>query len=129
MVMRNRGTKNRVRSKITRNRRKMMNELDAAARQEVFARDGFKCVRCGTDKSIQWSHVFSRRHLCLRWVAENAKTLCVGCHCWWGNFPYLAFEWFRKNWPERWATINSIYQANPKVNVKDKWQQLQQSAS
>lgn len=96
-------------SKKTRQRRRLMKELDAEAREKVFERDGFKCVRCGKP-NVQWAHIFSRRHKALRWDADNALSLCNGCHLFFFHGePALAMDWFRKTWPERWERILGIF--------------------
>jgi len=110
--------KNHSRRRKTLSIRKMVIALDKAARLAVLERDGWKCVRCGSTGNIQWSHVHSRRHYCLRWDEDNSKALCAACHCWWTYNPGLAYEWFRKNFSERWERITAVLIANPKVNVK-----------
>jgi 5-methylcytosine-specific restriction endonuclease McrA len=93
-------------------------EKGEIGRMKLFERDGFQCVRCG-DKRIQWAHIFSRVHRCLRWEADNALSLCGGCHIFWHKYPILAVEWFRKNWPERYTRIVATFQVNPKVRPAD----------
>lgn len=102
----------------------MIRELDALARQEVFERDENLCRRCRiADRAVQWAHIFSRRHLCLRWCADNALALCGGCHLWWHHEPVLAVDWFRKNWPWRYDALLAAIQVNPKVDVRALWQE------
>ena len=103
-------------SKKTRQRRRAKSELDAIARKEVFERDGHRCVRCGSDKTKQWCHIIGRRHLCTRWEADNALTLCAGCHRWWHEYPSLSGPWFARNWPERHEHILALYNAGGKIN-------------
>lgn len=113
-------------SKKARQRARMVKELDAAARKEVFERDRFVCVRCNDpQRGIQWAHIFSRRHKNLRWESDNALTLCAGCHMFWHQYPLLAVEWFRKTWPERYERIMCIFNAGGKVRVQDKFAELQ----
>jgi 5-methylcytosine-specific restriction endonuclease McrA len=114
--------KNRVRSKATRAVGKMRKELDAQARTDVFARDNYICVRCRkSGRGVQWCHIFSRRHPCLRWEMDNALTMCGGCHQWWHQYPLLSVDWFRKTWPDRYEQIMAVYQVNPKISVKELW--------
>jgi len=114
--------RNRVRSKRTRSIHRMKLDLDAIARTEVFERDGNKCIHCpNSDRSIQWAHVLSRRHLCLRWEADNAMTLCAGCHLFWHHEPAMAVDWFIKNFGERWERIRRIHLVNPKISVRELW--------
>lgn len=114
--------KNHSRRNKTRTHRAIIKELDAIARREVVEeRDGNRCVRCGRTEpevQIQWSHVHSRRHHCIRWDPDNSKALCSACHTWWTYNPGLAYDWFIKNFRERWERITRILQINPKVNVK-----------
>jgi hypothetical protein len=119
------------RSKKAVSRNRMILALDAACRARVMERDGC-CQRCGATISsdgspLQWSHCHSHRHYCLRWDDENSKILCKGCHCWWTNNPGLAFDFFSKKWPERWERITKVLQSNPKVRVKDLYEELRTS--
>lgn len=107
----------------TASRARMIRELDALARAEVFERDGNVCIMCHKkDRAVQWAHVLSRRHPCLRWVADNAMTLCAGCHMFWHHEPAMAVEWFMKNFADRWTRIKCVLLANPKVNVRQLWE-------
>jgi 5-methylcytosine-specific restriction endonuclease McrA len=105
----------------------MITELDSDARQRVLERDDYTCQRCGArngqiDKDgdiaiVQWSHVISRRHYCLRWEEDNSKALCMKCHCWWTNNTVQAVYWFEQKFPERWERINKIFRLNLKFGV------------
>jgi 5-methylcytosine-specific restriction endonuclease McrA len=48
-------------------------------RQAVLARDGHKCVRCGSTQNLEVDHIVpvarGGRH-----TAENGRTLCRPCH-------------------------------------------------
>ncbi len=48
-------------------------------RQEVFARDEFKCVECGDHEKLNLHHIVP---FCVggETSADNLQTLCVGCH-------------------------------------------------
>jgi len=106
-------------SKKTQHRRRMIKKLDDHARYQVFLRDDFKCVRCRNDRGIQWAHILSRQHLCIRWEPDNALTLCGGCHMFfWHKHPLLAVDWFNKNWPERKEHIMALFNAGGKVDLK-----------
>src|SRR5271157_2755907 len=103
-------------SKKTRARGRVVKELDEAAKQACFERDGFECQRCHIPKrAVQWSHIISRRHRCTRWEPDNALTLCSGCHMWWHSYPSLSGPWFAKNWPERAEHIHQLYNQGGKV--------------
>jgi 5-methylcytosine-specific restriction endonuclease McrA len=117
-------------SKKARSRARMVKQLDAAARQEVFERDHFCCVRCNDpSRAVQWCHIFSRRHKNLRWNPDNALTMCAGDHMWWHQYPLLAVEWFRKTWPERYEAILSTFNSGGKVNIKELFQELQTASN
>jgi 5-methylcytosine-specific restriction endonuclease McrA len=109
----------------------MMKALDDDARERVFQRDGKVCVRCkNRNNGIQWAHIISRRHLALRWEADNALTFCGGCHFFWHSQPFLAQEWFRKNWPDRYENILKIYNSGMKTGkafIREQYEHLEAS--
>jgi 5-methylcytosine-specific restriction endonuclease McrA len=108
-------------SKRARSRARMVRQLDAAARQEVFERDHGVCVRCcDPRKAVQWSHVIGRRHKCTRWEPDNALSLCYSCHRWWHEYPSLSGPWFAHTWPERQEHIVRLYNAGGKVDINAK---------
>jgi 5-methylcytosine-specific restriction endonuclease McrA len=75
--------------------------LDDLCRKVTFERDRYCCVKCGSSERIQWSHVRSRRYLSTRWSMFNVKTLCAGCHLWFGQNPIAAAQWFWEKFPDR----------------------------
>ena len=112
-------------SKKTQQRRRWIKELDADARWRVFTRDQNECQCCHDPQyAVQWAHMISRRHLCIRWEADNALSLCAGCHMWFDGYPLLSGDWFRKNWPERAERILAMYNAGGKVNVRELYEAL-----
>lgn len=101
----------------TSSRKRVIAELDAIAREQiVIVRDENTCQRCGKKDGeyhddgkkvvIQWSHVLSRVHYCIRWDPNNSKALCSKDHFWWENHKGEAYYWFSKNWPLRWEFVN-----------------------
>jgi 5-methylcytosine-specific restriction endonuclease McrA len=108
------------RSKKKASKRRIIAQLDELARQRVFERDNFTCVRCGKKDGIQWSHIISRAIHCTRWEDDNALTMCGGCHMFfWHKHPLLAVPWFMHQWPERYENIRRIYNAGGKVDVRE----------
>lgn len=49
------------------------------ARKKIFARDGHRCVFCGSDENLTLDHIKPRAagggH-----ALQNLQTLCVGCN-------------------------------------------------
>lgn len=117
------------RSKKTLSKNRMIAALDKDARQQVFERDGHKCIRCSSTSLTQWAHVFSRRHPCIRWEPDNAMTLCAGCHLFWHHEPALAMDWYFKNFRDRFERMQRVLQLNPKVRVKDLYDELRAVAA
>ena len=116
--------RNHSRRNKTRERNKMIKDLDADASVRVKERDGWLCVRCGiVRRLVQWAHVISRRFRCLRWEADNALSLCGGCHLWFDNNPLLSADWFRKNFPERYERIMTVYQLQPEIDIGELWRE------
>jgi len=75
--------------------------LDSLARQVVFARDGYECVRCGKKDTLQWCHVRSRRYVTTRWCSWNALTMNAGCHLWSHHNPIEFAAWWSEKYPDR----------------------------
>lgn len=127
-------------SKKARAQRRMVRELDAAARQEVVIdRDQDVCQRCGKVNGqwdseaqmyvvIQWAHVHTREYHVTRWEPDNSLALCSRCHVWFDNHKVLSYEWFRKKWAERWERIQAVLNSGAKVNVKELHSELRAEA-
>ena len=113
-------------SKATKKRRRMVLKLDADARQRVFERDNFACMRCGKKENLNWAHVLSRRDISLRWEADNGMTLDAGCHMFWHHQPALAVDWLQKNHREQWDRLMALHVLNPKVNIRERFEELSQ---
>lgn len=100
--------------------------LDALCRTVVMNRDGWRCVRCGSDTWVQWSHVYSRRFLCLRWDPDNSKALCASCHRWWHDNPAESGPWWVE-WagPGKAARLASLRRDMPEVSFEDVLRRLE----
>ena len=112
-----------------RSNRQWKTLLDHLCRLRVLDRDGHQCVRCGSTDWVQWSHVYTRKILCLRWDLRNSKALCASCHRWWHDNPAEAGPW----WVE-WAGVevandlSEIRQRMPKVDFAEVEQRLREGA-
>jgi hypothetical protein len=91
--------KKRPRDPVRGARRASVKELDALAREVVFARDGNECRMCvvaadrrAMDKTrqLQWCHIYSRRYKWLRWDISNSMVLCAAHHIWQHHNPAAA---------------------------------------
>jgi hypothetical protein len=82
-------------------------EADKLCRAYVMARDGNRCVICGSTKVVQWAHVLSRRYHPVRCDPDNSVALCRAHHCY---YTYRKEEW--REWceerlgPELWRSLN-----------------------
>lgn len=100
--------------------------LDDLCRDVVFARDGYKCIRCGAVCTeswinsrgatsyavIQWSHILSRTYKSIRWNPLNSAPKCGGCHIWWGeNTAGEAHAWFKAKYPGRMELMDQTRKA------------------
>lgn len=73
-------------------------KLDGMCREIVFARDRYRCRRCGRgtpNVQLQWAHIYSRRYLSVRWMPQNSVSLCAGCHFWIHQNPMDGAEFIR----------------------------------
>jgi 5-methylcytosine-specific restriction endonuclease McrA len=109
-------------------RRVRAKDCDDLARQLVFTRDRYTCVRCGKtgvtwvdDRGkprvggIQWCHVHTRNAHVIRHDPDNALTLCGGCHLWFDGknppfVPHPKREWWAQRFPQRDARLTLILQ-------------------
>lgn len=48
-------------------------------RQMTFARDGYKCVRCGRTDQLSFDHIIPKWRGGL-WATSNGQTLCIPCN-------------------------------------------------
>jgi 5-methylcytosine-specific restriction endonuclease McrA len=108
------------------NARRLNQVADLLVREQVFERDGRRCVRCGKTDVIAASHVLPKgKYPRLRFLLINLKTLCLGCHLfWWHKDPVSAGEWFVKTYPERWEQLQILKDTAPKVNIKELIEEL-----
>jgi len=123
-------------SKKTVSKNRMVRVLDAACRvRVVIERDRNTCQRCGAVGGswnsllmrvvvIQWAHVHTRRHYCLRWEDDATLALCDCCHMWFDHNHILALDWFAKKFSERWERIKRVLQSGTKVDVKSLYKEL-----
>lgn len=57
------------------------------------------CSRCakyfpvGNRQGLHASHIYSRRHMLLRWHPLNVVAHCFACHQWYGGNPVLGGRW------------------------------------
>lgn len=49
-------------------------------RSEVFARDEYRCVRCGKGGRLECDHIVPVSKGGSQFDKENLRTLCRGCH-------------------------------------------------
>jgi len=66
--------------KETSVRRKTKTNLDKDWAVKVKERDGFRCVYCNDNKSLNSHHIFSRNNLSTRFDVDNGITLCAKHH-------------------------------------------------
>ena len=73
-------------------RRWLVAELDKLISIIVRRRDR-RCVTCGSDRNLQCSHFYSRRHLSIRFDLRNCHAMCADCNRRHNSdpAPYLAF--------------------------------------
>lgn len=60
--------------------KQIIKELDSKIRQQVFERDGYRCVLCNSTETLQWSHLISRKKISTRWDPINSVCMCARCH-------------------------------------------------
>lgn len=63
-----------------RSRKAIVRELDRIFSLYIRARDGHRCVVCGSPEIPQCGHLFSRVAYSTRWDEENAFCQCAKCN-------------------------------------------------
>jgi hypothetical protein len=73
-------------------RRWLIAELDRLTSIIVRRRDR-RCVTCGSSRSLQCSHFYSRRYLAIRFNLINCNAMCRNCNLRHNSdpFPYVRF--------------------------------------
>jgi hypothetical protein len=98
--------------------------LDILFSKLVRKRDG-SCLRCGKRETLQCSHVMPRTYLSVRWLPENAITLCYSCHIhWWHKYPHEAVAWFDEKFPGRYQKIRELANQHIKVDREETLKEL-----
>lgn len=72
--------------------------------KEVFARDGFKCVKCGETSGLTLDHIMPRSDGGSDELA-NLQTLCLSCNGKKGNYVKLGF----------WERVRFIWNVNERI--------------
>jgi len=111
--------KNRVRSRLTKDRRALEKQADVIAREIVYRRDGHRCVKCGTEKALTPSHIRPRGKCPrLTWMTANILTMCAACHLhWWHKDPVGAVDWLRFKYPGLYESLLHWERIAPKIDM------------
>lgn len=88
------------------NRVRIEKRLDVLFSKIIRLRDK-KCVKCGKERNLQCSHIFSRSNKSVRWDLSNAFCLDGGCHIfWWHKNPIEAVDFAQRHLgPEKYAAL------------------------
>lgn len=78
-------------------RRWLIWQLDIQASRIVRGRDR-KCVTCGSGRSLQCSHFYSRRHLIIRFDLRNCNAMCATCNRRHNEDPSAYLEFMNKHY-------------------------------
>ena len=94
-------------------------ELDALLSKHVIERDKC-CVKCGSDKALQASHIFPKGRVPkLRFEPDNLMAMDTACHLYfWHRDPLAAMYWFTKRFPGRYERLQVAAACAPKVDLK-----------
>ena len=84
-----------------------------------FIRSLDHCERCGSIKTLQAAHVYSRRYVNLRYDIQNVMCLCAKCHFQWHDSPLDSIIWFNQNYPERLEYLKKKRNIIKKWTIKD----------
>lgn len=101
----------------TRDKNRMIRELDDECRQRIMERDREVCQlnlasTCTPQANLQWCHFQTRGILCVRWDEANSFAACQACHKYWHTHMGQALLVFQTRWPERWEHVKRILSNN-----------------
>lgn len=82
----------------------MTNKTRKERQKEVFAKDGFKCVKCGETSGLTLDHIIPRSDGGSDELA-NLQTLCLSCNGKKGNYVKLGF----------WERMRFIWNVNERI--------------
>jgi len=94
------------------------------ADEDVFERDGFKCVYCGFDGSTfeHWAFLavdhLRPRHLGGGHEAENLRTACNVCNGMKGGATYATEEDARRALQTMWTQMRAYWECNVRHRVR-----------
>lgn len=74
-----------------------MSRLDRVFSKYIRARDGYRCVVCGSTAYPQCGHILSRVSYATRWDERNAACQCAACNYRHEYTPYPFIKWALAN--------------------------------
>lgn len=86
----------------------------------IRARDGYKCVLCGSIQFPQCGHVLSRVALATRWNDENAFCQCGKCNMKheWNAYPFIGW-YIKKFGQEKLDNLQAMWNKPHPMNRGD----------
>lgn len=82
-------------------RKHLVKEVDQLVSLIVRARDGNRCVLCGSTERVQCGHIFGRRSHGARFDVElggNTAAQCASCNIKHNSHQWIFFSWFIDKW-------------------------------
>lgn len=77
---------------------KLKKELDTVFSKYIRARDGNKCVICGSTNNVQCGHLIRRGKGVLRWDHRNCNAQCAKCNYKHEYYPEPYTNWWLKKY-------------------------------
>jgi hypothetical protein len=110
----------RTRVKRQSKKNPLVRECDNLVRAIVFDRDGYQCVRCGSQKVLDPAHIHCKnRYQNIRFLEINILTGCRECHIYWHNHPKEFRIFVMWMYPERWDALLLLKEQMPSPDLKD----------
>ena len=78
-----------------------------------------KCERCGSTKSLQCCHIFSRTYRSVRWDLDNLICGCASCHFFWHKNPTLFTDWVYEKRKDKYLLLKEKYRSITKYGIED----------
>jgi 5-methylcytosine-specific restriction endonuclease McrA len=77
------------------------------------------CERCGSVKSLQCCHIFSRTYRSTRWDLDNLICMCAKCHFWSHKNPTLFTDWVYETRGQQYLILKEKFREITKLSEDD----------
>jgi hypothetical protein len=99
----------------------LVKDADAWVKAIVLARQGPRCLKCGSEKPLHAAHILSKGgHPGVRFELDNVIGLCMKDHIFWAHRDPVAFvDWINGLFPGRIERLKLASAQYRKIDMKE----------